>query len=84
MSIPQTTIPKNFWKESRWFFEHADEFLPDYANRWIAVQEQQIVAVLEEGQWQVLDPRADLDPEKCATFFVEESSRVYPNQTVVS
>jgi hypothetical protein len=70
-------IPKHFWEDSKWFFEHGDEVIHQYPGQWVAIYNKEVVAIYKDGKWMKLDPELPVDPGSCFTFLIEDGSRVY-------
>jgi len=43
--IPSSHSPREYWEDSKWANDHFADIVKDYANLWVAIVDQKIVAV---------------------------------------
>ena len=41
---PVPPIPKQYWEDRKWAYDHIDEIVKEYPNLWVAVVKKEVVA----------------------------------------
>ncbi len=71
-------IPKGFWQDEQWVFDHYPELLKRYEDRWVAVVNRRVVATSKssvKAEEQAKTKTGRQSP--IAVVFVENGRHVY-------
>ena len=72
------TIPKRYWQDQQWAFDHYPELVKRYEDRWVAVVNRRVVAASKssvKAQRQAKAKTGRRSP--IAVVFVENGRHVY-------
>ncbi|NIM16522.1 MAG: hypothetical protein GTO45_31300 [Candidatus Aminicenantes bacterium] len=69
-------LPKRFWEDKEWVFEHYSELLEEYANMWIAVLNKKIIGASSD-LGKVEEIKAKTGKKHIPVIFLEDGSHVY-------
>lgn len=70
-------IPKKFWDDREWAYEHYSDLIKKYPNKWIAVMDREVVAV-SDGSGNILEEaKAKTQKKYIPIIFVEGGINVY-------
>lgn len=73
-----TRIPKTFWQDQRWAFDHHPELLKRYEDRWVAVVNRRVVAASKSSVKAEEQAKAKTGRQSpIAVVFVENGRHVY-------
>ena len=71
-------IPKSFWQDEKWAFDHYPELLKRYEDRWVAVVNRQVVAASKSSVKAEEQAKAKTGRQSpIAVVFVENGRHVY-------
>ena len=71
-------IPKRYWQDQRWAFDHYPELVKRYEDRWVAVVDRRIVAASKSSVKAEEQARAKTGRQlPIAVVFVETGRRIY-------
>jgi hypothetical protein len=71
------SIPKDFWEDREWAYEHYQELAKKYPNKWVAIMKKKVVAV-SDGSGKILEEaRAKTKREYIPIIFIEGGINVY-------
>ena len=71
-------IPKRYWQDQRWAFDHYPELLKRYEDRWVAVVDKRVVATSHSSVKAQKQARARTGRQlPIAVVFVENGRHVY-------
>ena len=71
-------IPKSFWQDEKWAFDHYPELLKRYEDRWVAVVNRRVVAASKSSVKAEEQAKAKTGRQSpIAVVFVENGRHVY-------
>ena len=71
-------IPKSYWQDQRWAFDHFPELVKRYEDRWVAVVNKRVVAASKSSVKAQRQARAKTGRQSpIAVVFVETGRHVY-------
>ena len=71
-------IPKRFWQDEKWAFDHYPELLKRYEDRWVAVVNRRVVAASKSSVKAEEQAKAKTGRQSpIAVVFVESGRHVY-------
>ena len=71
-------IPKSYWQDQDWAFEHYPTLVKRYGNRWVAVVNRQVVAASKSSVSAQKQARAKTGRQlPIAVVYVETGRHVY-------
>lgn len=77
MSKILKSIPKKFWDDREWAYEHYSDLIKKYPDKWIAVLDKKVVAV-SDGSGKILEKaRAKTKKKYIPIIFIEGGVNVY-------
>ena len=72
------SIPKNYWQDEQWAFDHYPELVKRYGNRWVAVVNRRVVAASKSSVNAQKQARAKTGRQlPIAVVYVETGRHVY-------
>ena len=72
------TIPKSYWQDEQWAFDHYPELVKRYEDRWVAVVNRRVVAASKSSVKAQEQARAKTGRQlPIAVVFVETGRHVY-------
>lgn len=77
MKTQENTIPKEYWEDRDWAWEHYAEFVKQYPDQWIAISDKHVVAHSESIQEVEKQVKAITKKERFPVLFVEGRVHVY-------
>lgn len=71
-------IPKRYWQDQQWAFDHYPELVKRYEDRWVAVVNRRVVATSKSSVKAQRQARAKTGRQSpIAVIFVENGRHVY-------
>lgn len=70
-------LPKAFWQDQDWAFDHYAELVKRYANRWVAVVDRQVVAASKSSVKAQEQAWAKTGRSPVAVIYLETGRHVY-------
>ncbi len=75
---PRNRIPKSYWQDQQWAYDHYPELVKRYKNRWVAIVNRQVVATSKSSVRAQEQARAKTGRRlPIAVVFVETGRHVY-------
>lgn len=73
------SIPKDYWEDRDWVYEHLNDFAAKYPDQWIAVFHKKIVASGENSTKVELAAQEKTGRRENPIIFVERGCHIYEN-----
>lgn len=71
-------IPKSYWQDEQWAFDHYPELVKRYEDRWVAVVNRRVVAASKSSVKAEEQAKAKTGRQSpIAVVFVETGRRIY-------
>jgi hypothetical protein len=70
-------IPKEFWEDREWAWEHYEELMRQYPNRWVAIVDKRVVAVSDGPTDYIEEARRKTGRKHIPVVFIEDGYGVY-------
>lgn len=71
-------IPKSYWQDQDWAFDHYPELVKRYGDRWVAVVNKQVVAASKSSVNAQKQAKAKTGQQlPIAVVYVETGRRIY-------
>ena len=69
-------MPKEFWKDREWGFEHYQKLVKEYPDQWVAIVDKQVVSAGSLGEVEE-NARSKTGKEHIPVIFIESGSHIY-------
>ncbi|MBI4597447.1 MAG: hypothetical protein HY737_03495 [Candidatus Omnitrophica bacterium] len=70
-------LPKSFWQDQRWAFDHYPQLVKRYGDRWVAVVNRRVVATSKSSVTAQKQAQAKTGRSPVAVIFLETGRHVY-------
>lgn len=69
-------IPKRFWEDRKWGFDHYQELVDKYPDQWVAIVDKEVVSAGNLGEAEA-EAKRKTGKKHIPVIFVERGSHIY-------